>query len=368
MRALVVVLVVLASTDARAEMWGSSMGELLRDAKTIELVQVEAFKDGVVTGKLVEAFRSKRTKGARVSAEIHGLATPAIGERVLIICDLECPRAAGVLRDGWFQLRAQQPMDGAVVWPNVVTLSAIPVLMTGKPAPTLCVRGTIALLDDTRRPAFELQVAAGDGKGKATIEKRTVSARIGGAFGSRDDDVSVMLGELGLSARSVKRTGACLVGEFVPNGPIARTQKGLDRAIGDKVATAQLFARGTLVVARGTKLAVGKHAIQLLVDENGQLAIASKLVTGALDRIGRIDDKLQLEFSVDEKRDFYPTLRLELAIARRGAGDTAAEVVGLVSAQRSVRVRVSYLVSTGKGAPPTTMEIGDLTLAYVPER
>lgn len=362
MRVALVILVLLAS-EARAEMWASSMGELMRDAASIELVQVDSIKDGVVTGKLVEAMRSKRAKGSAITVALGGLATPVAGDRVLVVCDSECPRAAGVVRDGWVQLRAQQPMDGAVVYPSLVIASSIPVLMAGKPAPNLCVRGTIALADDPQRPAFEAQVSAGDGKGTATVDKTRVTARVGGGWGHRDDDITVELGSLAIATDTLKRDGGCLVGQLAPV-PAVRTRKAMDRAIAGKRFT-QVLARGTLVVAKGGKVAAGRHALTISADGNGQLILTSALVTGANNRIGYSGDKLQLGFSISPK-DFYPAFELELVIGKRRPGGPASQLVAVLAKQRSAQVKVAHLASAKSGL--VTTPIGVMTLDYVPDR
>lgn len=362
MRLVIVVLMVLCG-QARAEMWASSMGELMRDAASIELVQVDSIKDGVVTGKLVEAMRSKRAKGSAITVALGRLATPVVGDRVLVVCDSECPRAAGVLRDGWVQLRAQQPMDGAVVYPSVVVASSIPVLMAGRPAPNLCVRGTIALVDDPQRPVFEAQVSAGDGKGTATVDKSRVPARVGGAWGHSDDDITVELGSLAIATDTLKRAGGCLVGELAPV-PAARTRKAMDQAIAGKRFT-QVLARGTLVVGKGGKVAAGRHAFKISADGNGQVIVTSPLVTGANNRIGYSGDKLQLGFSVSPK-DFYPAFELELVIGKRRAGGPSSQLVAVLAKQRSIQVRVAHLASAKSGV--VTTPIGVMTLDYVPDR
>jgi hypothetical protein len=361
---LVIAIVLVLAGEARAELWVSSMGELMRDAASIEIMQVESEKDGVVTGKLVEAMRSKRAKGTQLTVALHGLAKPALGDRVLVICDRECPRAAGVVRDGWTHLRAQQPMDGAVVYPTVVVTSSIPALMVGKPAPNLCMRGTIALADEPARPTFEAQVSASDGRGTGTLDKMQVTARMGGASGFRDDDIGVSLGSAKISTETVKRQGACLVGELAPVGPIARTRRSLDRAVAGKSAT-QVIGRGKLVVGKGAKVAAGSHTLELSVDEHGQLILASKIASGTVNRIGYDDDKLALGFSIPSK-EFYPTLELELVIGKGLAGGPAAQVVGVLAKKRAVPVKVTHTASLKSGT--VTTPIGVMTLDYVPER
>ncbi|HEY5933924.1 MAG TPA: hypothetical protein VIU61_04800, partial [Kofleriaceae bacterium] len=250
-----------------------------------------------------------------------------------------------------------------VVYPSIVVASSIPVLMAGKPAPNLCVRGTISLADDPQRPKFEAQVSAGDGRGGATVDKTRVTARVGGAWGHRDDDITVELGSLAITTDTLKREGGCLAGELAPV-PAARTRKAMDHAIAGK-RFIQVLARGTLVVGKGAKVAAGRHAVTISADGNGQLIVTSSVVTGANNRIGYSGDKLQLGFSISSK-DFYPAIELELVIGKRRPGGPSSQLVAVLAKQRSVQVRVAHLTSAKSGL--VTTPIGAMTLDYVPDR
>lgn len=359
MRLSIVVAMVLAAAPARAEMWGSSMGELMKDATRIELVQVDEVMDATISGTLVEPMRSARTKGARVSFALPSLPSPAVGDKVLVVCDRECPRAIGLLRDGWIRLVAQQPMDGAFVYPNIVAATSIPVLMTGKPAPNICVRGTIGLLDDKRRPKFEIQVTATDGRGEAKVGKRAVKSRIANPFG-RDDSIAVELGDIIVSTASVKPVNGCLEAVFAVERPVVRTAAGLERALGARLAKRVTVARGSVVIPKGTSVRAGTVPFNLLVDEHGQLIFDGPVGKGALDQVGISNGKLELGFAEDDKKS-APTLTLVLPDPLPHHTGYVAHLVELLAGKRKL-VGTATLRDGSK-----TIPLGAVTLVYVAE-
>ncbi len=91
-------------------MWRSSLGDLLRTAKTIEIVKIDQpAPDGVKTrGRVTEVVRSTAAIGDPVELDLGDLVAPVVGDRVLVICDDgACPRAAAIDHGGVFVLAAR---------------------------------------------------------------------------------------------------------------------------------------------------------------------------------------------------------------------------------------------------------------------
>jgi hypothetical protein len=364
--AVALLLVLAAARPARAELWVSSMGQLLKDAQRIELIEVESTKRGasraVVTGKILEALRSTRTKGTPVTIDLGVLRiTPNANDRVLVVCDSECPRAVGIERDGWFQLVAQQPMDGAIVYPNVVAHVAIPALAAGKPAPSICVRGTIALLDTTATPAFTAQVSAADGSGTAAMgSNATLTARMSLMLSSRRDDaVAIQLshgtGQIQLGTDHIARAAdGCLEGKFEPDRPVVRTEKGLASSLDGKFAS-RPFARGSLAISKGAPFA-GTHAITLALDEYGQLVLDSDFARGTADYRSGGNDRLTVGFPIKDTGT-YPKLLLDFETGKQ-------TVIAALAARRSLKISVSLLTDASRTGPT---RLGTVTLQYMPE-
>ncbi len=81
MRALVIATIVLASSSAHAELWGSSMGELMKHAKRIEVVAVDTVTAGAIEGHVSDAIRSPFKLGDAVHWELSRVVVPAVGDR-----------------------------------------------------------------------------------------------------------------------------------------------------------------------------------------------------------------------------------------------------------------------------------------------
>jgi hypothetical protein len=324
----IVVMIAVAGVAgaARAEVWASDLGALLHDATSIEIVQVDKVKDFAIDGRVVEAIRSKALVGDASHRPLtHGMSSTSPGDRVLVICDRAlCPRAEAIDRDGVFLLFADQPNDVAGVAPSVVVHDSLLALAAGKPAPDLCVAGTIELLDDRARPAFRVTISAARGDGHATIGTTQVP---GYAQAGRASDLRVRLEpeaprsrpanrEVELAAVRVTRDAeGCLTGSFRVASPPARTAKGLARVLAGTQARSVL-ARGTLDLARGAALPAGHHALELAITDEGRLDLTTDLATGHVPRYEVSGDHLVVGFQRgpdgDARGPDYQALRTDL--------------------------------------------------------
>jgi len=368
LRALLVVSVLAGLTaPARAEFWASSMGDLLKAAKRIEVIQVTAVSDtqvgAMMEGTLVTAIRSGVKVGAKVGHGLGYLPKPKVGDRVLLVCDDECPRAIGVERDGMFTLVAQQPMDGAIVTPTVVQAASVPLLAAGQPAPDLCIRGIVELLDDMARPGFDVKVRAADGTGRGTIAGRKVDAALSGVwFASQSNAIGLRLavsGSVSLVADHIGRDkDGCFSSVFTPSMPLARTTKSLDRAL-DSANRGMTIARGTLVVAKGAPVPAGKHAISFTVNPEGYLQLASDLAEGQVSRIQRDAGHYGLGFGTKVASPNDPELMFDFPVDMLAAKEHGAALAKIV--RGGATAQVTWLRGSTKTA------LGSITLDYVRE-
>ncbi len=293
-RLVIAAVVLAASTPAHAEFWVSSMGNLLKSATRIEILDVTAVKaqaigGTAVEGTLVTAVRTPAKAGTKVTHLLGYLPAPKPGDRLLVICDSECPRAIGVEHAGTFSLVAQQPMDGALVTPNVVESGSLSLLAAGQPAPDICVRGIVEMLDDVARPGFEVKVRAADGSGRGSIGGHKVNASLSGVwFASESNAIAVSLSGKGgvtlLADHMAKDKDGCYSSAFAPSTPLARTAKSLDRGL-DNVSQPMTIARGTLTVAKGGAVPAGTHKIVFSVSADGYLELASDLAEGRVSHV-----------------------------------------------------------------------------------
>jgi hypothetical protein len=320
MRTALFVLALFAPRIAHAELWASTAGDLMHDASRIEIIDVSQVKDQTVEGVILESIRSPHATGEKIHIDLAWMQpVPAKGDHVLVVCDpYVCPRAMGIERDGAFRLIAQQPMDGAFVNPNIVEHSAIALLAAGKPAPDLCIRGIVELLDETARPTFELHVRASDGKGKGKLGGRDVDASLGVVwFASEEGTVGLELvgkAQLGLAAATLGRdkTG-CYSGSFLPSQPLARTRADLDRALDGKPRSATI-GTAALVVPPGAPVPAGRHALVLSVTSDGYLELTSDLAEGRVSRLAYNASSFAVGFPTKGGSPNDPELDLELSV------------------------------------------------------
>ncbi|MCZ7680568.1 MAG: hypothetical protein M5U28_18105 [Sandaracinaceae bacterium] len=167
------VALVLAPSAARAEYWAMDMSELLGTAREILVVEVPP---GGARAVVRESIRG-RAAGEPVELAIADTPPPA-GTRMLVVCEGGvCPRAWGADRGGYYVLEAQEPGDGASVLPGLLDAASLRALASGRPAPELCVRASVRLLDEPRPLRVEARLSAGDGTGTARMGTDTMRAR-----------------------------------------------------------------------------------------------------------------------------------------------------------------------------------------------
>lgn len=362
---LFALLVLLVPTRlAQAELWASTSGNLMQQAKRIEVLDVTAIKGHAFDGTLVAAIRSQSHVGDKLHVEPGMLPMPAKGDRVLVVCDDECPRAIGVETAGAFRLIAQEPMDGAFVYPNLVERGSIELLAAGKPAPDLCVRGVAELLDDAARPAFEVHVRASDGKGKGTLDGRTVTAELGVVwFASAAGTLSLQLASQGslvlVADRVVRGKDGCYAATFLPSQPLARTRKSLTRALDGKPVATKI-GHGTVDVPAGTSLRAGKHLVTFTVTPDGYLELSSDLAEGRVSRVSYKPDSFGLGFPTKHGERSDPELGFEFATPTIEGYEHGAAVAKAL--RQGAKAQLTW--SAHNKATP----LGTVTFTYDPER
>ena len=366
MRWMVVTVAMLGfARPARAELWASSMGDLLKDANRVEVIDVTAVTDQKVDGTLALAVKSGSKVGDKIQIHIGFLPVPKVGDRMLVICDSQCPRAVGVERGGAFQMTAQEPMDGAFITPNVVETASLTLLAKGQPAPDLCIRGLVELLDESGRkaPTFEVKLNAGNGSGGGTIATHRVNAAMTVVwFASETGAIEVKLsgkGTVGLVADKVGRdTAGCFSGTFLPSRPIARTMASLEAAL-DGAAKRLTIAKGTLMVPKGAPVRAGAHALTFSVTADGYLELASDLAEGRVSHVQHDTGHFGLGFPTKKGAPNDPELFLDFGITMLAGYEHGA---ALAKAVRGSGKATAYWHSGGKKTP-----LGEVTLQYVRE-
>ena len=352
---LLLSLLAVWATSARAEFWVSSMGELMKTATRIEIIDVTAVKAQAlggtgIEGTIVTAVRSAKA-GTRVSHVLGHLPAPKLGDRLLVVCDSECPRAIGVEHAGVFSLVAQEPMDGALVTPSVVETTSVPLLAAGQPARDLCIRGIVELLDDIARPGFEVKVRPGDGSGRGSIGGHKVNASLSGVwFAAESNSIAVKISGTGgvelVSDHLGKDKDGCYSSAFAPSTPLARTAKSLDRAL-DGQSRPMVIARGTLTVAKGAPVPPGAHKITFSVTADGYLELASDLAEGRVSHVQHDQGHYGLGFGTKAGSPNDPELFFDFpvpmlagyehgsALAKVVRGGATAQMVWIRGARRT---------------------------------
>ena len=366
MRWMVVTLAMLGfARPARAELWASSMGDLMKDAKRVEVIDVTAVKDRGVDGTLVQLVKSAGKVGDKVHLDIGYLPAPKVGDRMLYICDYECPRAVGVERAGAFQMTAQEPMDGAFITPNVVETASLALLAKGQPAPDLCIRGLVELLDEPpgKAPTFEVKLNPSNGSGGGTIGKDRVNASMTVVwFASETGAIEVRLsgkGTVELVADKVGRDkSGCFSGTFLPSRPVARTAASLDAALDGK-SVKQVVAKGTLTVPKGAPVPAGAHALTFAVTADGYLELASDLAEGRVSHVQNDKGHYGLGFPTKKGAPNDPELFLDFGVDMLAGYEHGA---ALAKAARTVGKATVFWYVGGK-----KVSLGDLALQYVRE-
>ena len=370
---------------ARAEYWVGRTSELLSRATRIEIFRVASVaKDGRLTGTVVTSIRG-RPAGETVTHAWIGAAAPPPGADVLAICDGSlCPRAIGADRGGFFLLHAREMMDGAQVLPGIVERAALAPLAAGKPAPSLCVRAVVRLLDedDAPAPAFTATFSAADGEGSVTggalldagPHPRTATLLVGDGLGAGDDDAdSTVIGVTGKTGRMsfvgtplARVAGGCYETIVLPAHPLARSAAAVARRLDGPPADAVL-ARGTL--ALGPKPSSRPEPVEILVGADGQLRFRSARFAAETPVLvdGGVPGRTRVGFSITAG-SFYPLYVVEIDAAPPipGTGPAAAIAAALDDglAHRWPLLREDYV----KDTPVRITPAGTISVTGVRER
>jgi hypothetical protein len=278
----------LDARAVRAELWVSTMGDLLHTARRIEIVEVDQVISGGWQVHVVDAPRG-RAAGTRDRVLWPGTTpTAAPGERLLVVCDSECPRAVGREVAGAFVLTAYQPMDGAWLTPPVVDRAAIPALARGASAPPLCLRSNVRFVDapgavvaidasvDARTGAGSARPRAGGAALGATLQgadhnrgnpDEGIRLRIQNGNGARPGSTVIVLSVGGLTRR-----GTCLEAESVPESPISRTPAEFGAVWSGRSGVA-LLGSGPATITATAPIPRGTYPVRLESDDGGTLRL-----------------------------------------------------------------------------------------------
>jgi hypothetical protein len=348
-----------ASRPAEAEMWTSSLGDLLRTAKTIEIVKIDqpAPDGGTTHGRVTEVVRSAAAVGDPVGLELGDLVAPVVGDRVLVICDDLCPRAAAIDHDGVFVLAARELGDGGVVMPNLVLRRSLDALAAGRAAPDLCLSALVALADEPGVTDVAVIVNATTGRGTATVDGHPVAARLWPSFGR---GIGLQLDNVELMASGLRGDRGCLKGPFVPVDPVPRRRASFVRALAHRPAIASVFARGVLTIGPDRGAPAGTYPLELAIDGDGSAHVTSKLVAASQAQINVGQDHLAYDFSV-RASSYYPALRLIIPAAMPALG-TGAAAVRELAYQHKVIAQASWVREHEHVVP-----LGEVALTYIPE-
>lgn len=379
----------LVARPVRAEPWLRTLADELRDASVVELAVVERVDGLTVHARVADAMRSPRRVGDAVVYDLgdKGLHKPAAGDRVLAVCDAgACPRVLGVQRGGVYLLEAADMYSGWAAWiaPAAVTDAALRDLLAGYPPAPLCVRGTVDLLDEAASVAVELRLDAGTGRGRGSVGAVAVTSAWttraavemfgDGAFVRIGDDAHGAM----LYTDRVRVDGGCIVGDFWWGWPsaIPRTQAGLAEVLAGTFG-AHAIATGTLRVPAGAPIAAGRHALRFELDAAGEVQVVSPVASGpitmARSAYGLGVARGRPSFGV-EVRDAAGAVVGELRFVFDVTGGnavrhTAAQLVEYVAARGRATVDVQWVpLPLPASGPPTVIELGRVTLRYVPER
>ncbi len=224
----------------------------------------------------------------------------------------------------------------------------------------------MSLLDEQAAPAISAIVAAGDGKGTGTLTLGKTKRKLIAGLHTASTEPGIALHVTGpaaleLVAETVTRNPeGCFTGAFVPVRPFARTLRSLVRALDGRMTTT-LIARATLEVPKGTPVAAGTHALELSIDDNGQLVLASDLASGQVESITRDHGTLAVGFPSRTGTGFYPELQIDLGASAGDEPGIGAAAAFVLAHAKTVRVRWVPEV----GAP---VLLGTAPVTYVRER
>lgn len=365
-------LVFLAPFSAFAEYWGSDTASLLKSAKNIEILKISAVSDTTIEGSVTESIRG-RSVGTKVSVERSFLAipSPSVGGQLLVICDDSiCPRAVGIERGGYFVLWAQEPMDGAQVWPGIIERASLASIASGKTAPDLCVRATVRFIDDPKsKETFEGSFSALNGSGE--VKGSLFSTATKASFTLRTDPgesgVIAVQGKSGVlfTGGAVSRAkDGCYELTTIPGRPLSRTPKLLKDTLAGKRST-NVIAKGKIHIDSGSSIKAGDYDLSIEVDKNGQLHFATALFVE--DTISLWDSKDRVGFT-SSKTSVYPKILLDLSAARAFVTEAGIEVgiAELVNTSASIKLAV-FLYDTSSTGDPIYTSIGTATISHVAE-
>jgi hypothetical protein len=367
---LLSLLVLLAAPRAHAELWSSSLGELLAGATSIEIISVDGVAKDQASGKIVRSIRGRKL-GTQVNVQIIS-SQVAKGVDLLVICDsAECPRAEGIDRGGWALLDAQEPGDGAWVFPGIVEMSSLDLLAAGKKAPDLCVRAKATLLDEPAAPlAFTLAIDAANGGGTVTgiAQNLKASLRLADNWGAGAEPALIHVAGAGGgqtfvgTSPLVRAKDGCWETDVIASEPLARSKAGLARSLAGK-AKDTIIAKGTLHVDAGTALAHKDYPITVVGDPYGNARLDGKLfpsghaVTEAID----VSQAGVVTIGFPLAKSFEPELHMELGAVGYMHEMSAASLAAIAAAHGGKTI--VWPASVSDHGTPTV--IGEFRLSYV---
>jgi hypothetical protein len=283
-----------SSSAPRAEFYASSLTDLMKQATVVAVVRTDSTSSPkMLSGTVVQALEGSKLGDAVHYAPWDGEA-PAfpVGANVLVICDAYlCPRALGVDRGGYYILEAYEPMDGAMVFPGLVTQAGLAALVSGRPAPPIVVHVNVHFQSDTGTERWDGQFDGGDGKGfanPAAIRGAPYPAHLTAGTGfpfwpgdycDPSCDGNVAFVELDSTPGGIVLGGGPLTlakdGSFAMDAyviaPLARTEALFKRELaGHGPSSLVLFSGKVHITAGHKEVAAGDYPITISLDGTGE--------------------------------------------------------------------------------------------------
>ncbi len=364
-----------------AEYWMSNSAVLLKNARRVEVVQIDQENKSSWEATVLSSVRGEPVGKKIQIARPWDSPSFAPQDKMLLICDDSlCPRAVGLDRGDHFVLRAFQPGDGAHVLPGMVETKALAPLAKGTRAPELCVEAVLTFLDEpgVRLPMRgTFQAAHGSGTIQVpSLQKGPYRGSLsqGGFDSSWPESTAITLHDgkregVLLQGGPLRRvSGGCFQTEVTPTRPLVRTRKGLQKAL-QGVQKQRLIARGTLEIASGHSVPGGAYPVRVYDTPTYGLRVeVSLLPDGKVSWINQTQPGTMTLGFTTQPQNFYPLLLLP--IPQQGPRHTNAVEVLASSLRRHPGKQVSWPAlwsrSTAKqGVKQQT--VGSWKLQYVPE-
>ena len=376
--ALAVAIAVSLARPAAAEYWVGDAGELLQQAKRVEIIRVDKVAPDSIEGVVTDSIRGTAAGGA-VKVSYLGDFAVKRGDEVLVVCDRwVCPRALGVDRGGYFILTAFQPMDGAMVSPGLVERGSLRALAAGKKAAPICIDVNVAFIDQPgARTSFHAAFDPTDGDGTATGAALGAGPRKAmllaphGLFPETPDTINVKVRgkvDVSFTADGLRRQkSGCYTIDAMPAFPLARSRAELRRALAGSLSTA-VIARGQITVRKTAHTAKKSYRLRIEVDASGQPSFRSPFFHATSPGlIQRYPPSARLGFP-QSSRTPYPMVMFDLGPTLRAGLGIAGNIARLGAASGPKRAFTLPVTLSDPAHGLANAAIGEARLVYVPAK